>query len=358
MRICFVAPSSSVHIEKWCNYFSAAGHDISVITFDWDDLSAANTYHLKQNAVSSSGDLSKLAYLTCGSQLKTYLDAIDPDIVHAHYASSYGALCALACDRPYYLSVWGSDVYEFPQKSPLHKALLKYSLKRASFLMSTSHAMAVEAGKYTDKLFQITPFGVDLAAFCPGKTNADYFTVGTVKGLSKKYGISTLLEGCARALEKQPDMPLRIRIAGKGPQEEELKVLSNGLGLAERIEWLGFVDASEVPSIWQSLNVALIPSESESESFGVSAVEAQACGVPVVISDIPGLMEATDVNRSSVVIHRGDAEQLANAIVDLYDSETKRETMGKQGREFVAQNYEIGRCFDRVLQTYLRGLDA
>ena len=340
-RILYIAASCSVHTQKWCQWFASRGHDVHVATFDSDEIPGVTVHHMRQSSRVGASDPRKIAYLSRAAELRRIVVGLRPDIVHAHYASSYGALAALAVVQPYYLSVWGSDVYEFPRRSPLHRALLKYALRRATWLMSTSQAMADETSQYTDKTLDITPFGVDTEVFRPLQqcgSPSGTFTVGTVKALSPKYGISTLLKGCAIALQSRPDMPLRIRIAGKGPQEQELKELAVELGIASRVEWLGFVDASRVPAIWQSLDVALIPSEAE--SFGVAAVEAQACGVPVIISDIPGLMEAA-CPEARLVVNCGDAAAVGRALVNLYDHPERRQSMGKMGCQFVSDRFAL-----------------
>lgn len=352
--ICYIASSKSVHTKKWCNYFSEKGYDVHVISFDCEDIPCATVHHLRQAALPGANDAKKLMYLTCGHQVSRILNELQPDIVHAHYATSYGAMAALACKRPYFLSVWGSDVYDFPQKSPLHRLFLKWCLKRATWIMSTSNAMAQETRRYTAKEIDITPFGVDTELFSPAREKSvrSEFVVGTVKGLAAKYGIATILRGSRAALELEPDMPLRIRIAGTGPEGDHLRQLCHDLGLAERTDWLGFVEPEYVPDVWRSFDVALIPSELESESFGVSAVEAQACAIPVVISDIPGLMEATDPGKSSIVIPRGDYHALGRTIVELYRKKDLRQTLGQRGREWVTEMYDLGYCFDRVDAMY------
>ncbi len=94
--------------------------------------------------------------------------------------------------------------------------------------------------------------------------------------------------------------------------------------------------------------------ESESESFGVSAVEAQAAGVPVIISDIPGLMEATDPGVTSFVVPRKNIKKLADAIIKIYDSPEVGADMAKNGRYFVNHTYELNQCFYYIMQLYQR----
>ena len=351
MKICFVGPANNVHMIKWCTWFKHHGHSVHVISFIEGEI-PGTTVHVIDPGVSAAGsDLAKLKYLFTGGQIKRLINEIKPDIVNAHYATSYGTALALSGVQNYVLSVWGSDIYDFPQKSILHKLLLKYSLKKAACLFSTSMAMAAEAGKYTDKKFVITPFGVDTALFNPNKRtrpgNDGRIILGTVKSLSDKYGIRYILEAVA-AVKKQGNFPLELRIAGKGPQEQEYRKLAEDLGIGAITSWLGFISQAEAAREWANMDIALIPSELESESFGVSAVEAQACGTAVVISDIPGLMEATSPDETSIVVPRKNAAALAEAILDLMKNPDKRETLGKNGRQYVEKHYEMDACFFKV----------
>lgn len=356
--ILYIAPSSSTHTKKWCREFIRRGYRIHVASFEGNDIPGVTVHHLRGSSISDKGDLGKLSYLMSASKLSHLIDRLDPDIVHAHYASSYGAITALACKRPYFLSVWGADVYDFPRKSVLHRAFLKFCLKRPTWIMSTSKAMANETNRYTDKKILVTPFGVDMTAFSPEVCTEERtdFAVGTVKALESKYGIEYLLHGCAIALKIDPAIPLRVRIAGSGSEERRLKQLCDDLGLGGRTEWLGFVDPADVPSVWRSLDMAIVPSQLESESFGVSAVEAQACGIPVIISEIPGLMEATLPGESSIVVPLHDSESIGKAIVHLYKDTSLRRRMGTAAREFVAGRFELNTCFDVVERAYAEEL--
>ena len=349
MKIVFLAPANSSHTIKWCKWFSGHGHQVTVISLTApDEEIAAKVHYLNSGIGSQAHDWQKLGYLTQCRKVRNLVDELQPDIINVHYATSYGTLAALAGLKHYILSVWGSDVYDFPRKSWLHKKMLQFSLKRAGLLFSTSQAMAEEAAKYTAKPFDITPFGVDMDLFHPRRRNRQDrdFVIGTVKTLSPKYGIATLLKAAAKVRQKFPDIPLKIRIAGRGAHEAEYHVLATKLGLNDCLTWLGFISQEEAANEWANFDCAIIPSESE--SFGVSAVEAQSCGCPVIISDIPGLMEATNPGETSMVIPRGDVDALAEAIVKLYQKPELRKKMGEAGRAYVRENYELNDCFAKV----------
>lgn len=349
MTICFLAPSNSAHTKKWCEYFASQGHEVHVISFCDEEIEGVHLHYVSTGANAGVGDVQKLKYLLQAGKVRRIVKEIGPDIVNAHYATSYGTVAALAGLKNSIVSVWGSDIYVFPKKSPLHRLLLKFSLARASHLFSTSKAMAEEASQYTGKPFEITPFGVDMALFSPEKrsrTDAGDFVVGTVKSLSPAYGIDVLLKAAAIVKREYPQIPLKVRIAGRGPCEEAYRELALQLGLQETVTWLGFIPQEQAAVEWANMDAAVICSNSE--SFGVSAVEAQSSGCPVIISDIPGLMEATKPGTTSIVVHRQDECAVAEALVRLYEQETLRKEMGTAGRAYVEEHYELKACFQKV----------
>ena len=355
MKICFIAPASSAHIVKWCDWFASHGHEVHVISFTRGDIPSA-TVHLIDIGidVKSSNDLAKLKYLTNGKKIRSLVDELNPDIINVHYATSYGAAVALSgLKRKYFLSVWGADVYDFPRKSFFHKFLLEYSLNKADILFSTSCAMARETSKYTDKQFEITPFGVDIELFNPQKRdrNDNNIVIGTVKALADKYGIADILKAVAK-VRNNTRAQIFLRIAGSGPQESEYHKLAKELGIEDITIWLGYISQQDAAKEWANMDIAVIPSTLESESFGVSVVEAQASGIATIISDIPGLMEASLPGESSIVVQRKNPDLLANAILDLIDNPQKRKLMGSNGRKYVSEKYSLDDCFANVERIY------
>ena len=350
MKICFLAPSNSAHTKKWCKYFVSQGHEVHVVSFCDEEIDDVQLHYVSTGANANGGDAQKLKYLLKAGAVRKIVKVIRPDIVNAHYATSYGAVAALAGLKNYALSIWGADIYDFPKKTALHRWMLQFSLHRAAHIFSTSKAMAEEAGKYTKKAIEITPFGVDMALFSPDKSTPckDVFTVGTVKTLSPKYGIDYLLKAAALIKEEHPEIPLKLRISGSGPNEQEYHALAEALGIKEITTWLGFIPQEHAAQEWAGMDVAVVPSTLESESFGVSAVEAQSSGCCCVISDIPGLMEATNPGKTSIVVPRRNERALAEALVRLYNDPSLRKQMGTAGRAYVAQNYELMSCFKRI----------
>ena len=357
MKIAFLAPANNYHTIKWCKYFKEQGYSVHVISFVPGKIDGVEVYNINAFANPQDSDFKKIGYVFSFIKVRKLIEKIAPDFVSVHYASSYGFVAALSGIKRYTLSVWGSDVYDFPAKSIFHKLLVKYSLYKATYILSTSKAMALETSKYTDKHIDITPFGVDMSLFnakLRTRKNDDTFVMGLVKALEPKYGIKTLLEAVAILKNDMPYSKLELRIAGKGSKADEYKEYAKKLGIENMTVWLGFISQEQAAWEYANMDCAIIPSESESESFGVSAVEAQACSCPVIISDIPGLMEATKPCVTSLVAPRGDARGIADCVKKFMCDYEYRIQMGKSGRRYVCQEYEYRSCFRKIEQFIVR----
>ena len=357
MKICFVGPASSSHIVKWCNWFCNRGHEVHVISFTQGEIQSVIVHHVDVSVDADSSDIKKLKYLISGRKIRQFVDLIKPDIVSVHYASSYGVAVALSGLKGYILSVWGSDIYAFPKKSFLHRLLLQFSLYKADCLLSTSQAMSDEAAQYTKKSFLITPFGVDMEMFNPKKrtrTQDDQkLVIGTVKTLSKLYGIDYLLKAAAIVVKHNPEIDLSIKIAGDGPNAEEYRELSKKLGIAERTFFLGRISQESAAIEWANMDIGIIPSVLY-ESFGVAAVEAEASGIPVIVTDVGGLIEVTVPGESSIVVPRQNEEAIAKAIIELWSDTGKKRQMGTAGREYAKEHYELNNCFNNIESIFFK----
>lgn len=353
MKICFLADANSAHTKKWCRYLSQRDCQIDVISLSEGQIDGAQVYNLgvDSDKIKSKFIFNKTNYLFQSGKVKELLRHIKPDILHAHYATSYGLLGSITGFHPYVLSVWGSDVYIFPRRNIINKKMLQYNFKKADYIFSTSRAMAEETNKYTDKKLFITPFGVDTDIYKPMHSKDDnYITIGTIKSLETVYGIDYLIKAFAKIVKNNNPIKLRLKIAGKGSEEENLKNLCISLGIEKQVEFLGFLNMEQTVKAYNSFDIAVFPSISE--SFGVSAVEAQACGIPVIVSDVGGLTEAANPGLSGVTVRKQNIEDLVSAMQKLIDDKSLRETMGRNGIEYVKQNYDVNHNFDHIMEIY------
>ena len=127
-------------------------------------------------------NLSKLNYLRGLFYLNRIISDYEPDILHAHYASSYGVLAFLSRFRPFVLSVWGSDILDFPNRNFLNKWLINKVINSANSICSTSEVMIkCIREEYNISNVDLVPFGVDIDVFSPIQGLQKNFIVGTIK---------------------------------------------------------------------------------------------------------------------------------------------------------------------------------
>lgn len=160
----------------------------------------------------------------------------------------------------------------------------------------------------------VIPLGVDLDRFRPGPARqvSGRVRVGYVGRLADHKGVAVLLEAVAG------DERLDLRLAGSGPAEASLRALAADLGIEDRVRFQGQVGQGELPAFYASLDVLAVPSLTTAswvEQFGRVAVEAMACGVPVVASDSGALPDV--VGGAGLLVPPGDAGALCKALLEL-----------------------------------------
>ncbi|QFF98167.1 glycosyltransferase family 4 protein [Psychrobacillus glaciei] len=338
MKIALLAPSKSIHTHKWALFYQSQGIDIKVYTFK-DHYSVDNAKQIPTEILPKVLP-GKASYLAAAPALKKMLKEWNPDVLHSHFVSSYGLLGAMVNYKKYFVSVWGKDIFVFPKKSRLNKKLIEFTLNKATAICSTSHVMAKETNLYTKRPVEVTPFGVDIEQFYPSSTIAEAdekIIVGTVKALEDKYGIADLVKGFALFHKEFPNSELLI--TGDGPQRAEYEELAKNMGIEKVTTFTGKVPNTEVPNVIRKMSIFAVPSTEDSESFGVAAVEAMACGVPVVVSNVGGLPEVVVQDVTGIVTDKNSPEQLATAFKKLARNSELRATMGKAGVAHVKVHY-------------------
>jgi glycosyltransferase involved in cell wall biosynthesis len=352
VRVLIVGAASSSHIQNWVEVLSGRGHELWLATqhraVDWAAPPGVEILELSRN--------SGAGYFLNSRELKRHIRSVCPDVVNAHYASGYGTTAALAKAAPLVVSVWGSDVYEFPEVSRLNRALLRWNLRRADRVASTSKVMRLRTLEVAPRLahVDVTPFGVDMDLFHAKaqekRASDEPITVGTVKTLAPTYGIDLLLRAFAYVAGANPSLLLKLVVAGEGEELSALEALAADLGVADRTSFLGRIPREQVPQVIRQIDVFVVPSRRE--SFGVAAVEAGACGVATVVSDAGGLPEVVVDGVTGLVVEKENVALLAAAIERLVLDPALRASLGSSAAAHVRRLYSWERCAELMEQTY------
>jgi glycosyltransferase involved in cell wall biosynthesis len=155
-------------------------------------------------------------------------------------------------------------------------------------------------------------------------------------GRVKRYkGLDVLLAALRRLLPEFPEA--RLVIAGTGDDVDRLKGLAQDQGLADRIEFPGFITHEEKVKLYHRATVAV--NSSLKEGFGLTSIEANACGTPVVATRVPGLVDSVVDGETGFLVPFGDEGAFAEALRRIFRGEGT--LMESKARAFAAtQNWE------------------
>lgn len=355
MKVLLLSDPGSIHTIRWARALSEKSIDLYVYGFSSFNKNDYEGYPITVRSENfGSGMIDKLRYVSVLGKVKKIIRQFKPDIVHAHYASSYGLIGALTGFKPLIISVWGTDVFDFPKRSVFFRFILQKNLAAASRIFSTSIVMAKETQQYIDKsrTVDITPFGIDLDRFSPKKSLMERrgITIGTVKTLSLNYGIDVLIQAFSILSRKYPQQGLKLVIGGDGADKTYFQSLVNELGLQKSVEFLGKIVHDKVPDVLNNLDI--FAALSDNESFGVAVIEASACELPVVVTDVGGLPEVVEENVTGLIVPKRNAQAAAAAFEKLLLNPTLRKNMGRAGRERVWRYYHWDRNVEAVVRLY------
>ncbi len=346
MRTLHLGDAASPHLRRVVKALSERGVEQRIFTLNGgaDNQSYGPGIRIAHfGKAAPGGDIGKLRYLLALPALRRELKAYRPDIVHAHYATSYGLLGALCGHRPLVISAWGSDVLLFPGKSPLHRRMLMWVLDRGQRILVISGALEQAVSRLTRTPVTRAPFGVDTVQFHPYRASCPYFeagtlVIGTIKSLEPVYRIEVLLDAFAEIVRSRSTKALGLLVCGDGSLRQELEDQCKQLGITGRVHFTGRLSPDRVAEHHAMIDV--FANLSASESYGVSVLESMATARPVVATHVGGLPELVVQEVTGLLVAPDDVQASAEAIGRLVDDASQRERMGAAGRERVVASFD------------------
>ena len=276
----------------------------------------------------------------------------DPDVVHAHLpfgAGIEGVLAAKILHKPF-VGTNHTPMTEFVRYSPvkfkqLNELVLKYTVwfyNRCDFMSSPAHAVVDEMVAHGFKRpYKVVSNPIDVKTFHP-------YSEVERRALKKKFGFSdhTILYAGRLATEKRVDLTLyavaklvkkfptiMYVIVGRGPDETRLEKLAEDMGITKHVKILGFIkDQQEFAETYNASDIFAILSTAESQS--IVAMQAMACGLPVVASKTWGLGEYV-TPATGILVDRGNEESLPEHLGNLLEHPRLARELGDNGQVYV-----------------------
>lgn len=276
-HLCLLGDANSVHLRRWAQEMAARGWRVSVVTARPQAIDGVEQHVLP--AVARSSD-----WLWRVGAARRAVAALAPDLVHAHYVTSYGWLGARCGRRPLVMTAWGSDLLVTPKRSALLRALTGWTLRQADLITGDSLDLVAEIDRYRPRRPAVqVHWGADLTRFTPAPWAARApFDIVSLRSWEPNYRIDRIVAAVALL---RPALPVVLHLLGGGALEAALRAQVAALGLQDAVHFHGRVGDAAMVAVLQRCKASV--SVPESDATSVSVLESMACGVPVVASDLP-----------------------------------------------------------------------
>ena len=274
-----------------------------------------------------------------------WLRRLDADLVHVHMPFPLGEASALVGgrNRPLVFS-YHADIVRQARFLPAYQRLVDACLTRAAAIVVGTRRVADHSpvlARHRDRI-TVIPYGVDTEHFDPQRVSAE-----TREDVRRHLGTPLVVatgrlvyyKGFEHLIAAAQRLDATVVIAGGGPWRGRLSELAAGV---PNVRLLGPVTERQLVELLAAADCFVLPSTSRAESFGVSTLEAQAMGVPAVVTDVgTGTVEAIEPGRTGVVVPPADPTALADAIGGVLGDPERARSMGMAARARAVERHAL-----------------
>lgn len=287
--------------------------------------------------------------LSLASKMVEIAEFENLDLLHVHYAIPHASSAYLAKkmlagkkDLKVITTLHGTDI-TLVGLEPSFLPLVKFSIEQSDGVTSVSRFLKEKTitNYSSEKIIDVIPNFVDTEVYKP-KENGDFkkhLAPGGEKILvhTSNFRAVKRVPDVIKIFEKvQKDIPSKLILVGDGPDRSECERLCREMGICDKVKFLGKQEG--LVEILTSSDIFLIPSQSE--SFGLAALEAMACGLPVVSSSVGGLPELIKHNETGYIAEIGDVERMAKYVRELLSNNKKYKMFAENSRRRAVDKFD------------------
>lgn len=279
---------------------------------------------------------------------------LNADILHAFWAYEPGVIAACFSGLlPVVITLAGGELVSLPQinyglgKKRRTRLPIAWALRRAHMVTAGSrYLMGIAERQHPLRSLNYMPLGVDLKRWAIARHDTAPPIILSVGSLEPVKGHAMLLEAFAGLAAQFPSALLRI--VGAGQEETRLRQLARRIGIAERAEFTGAVPHEELPAHYAG--AALFVQSSWHEAQGIALLEAAACGLPLVGTEVGALKDLSP--DAAIGTSVGDTRALADGMRRILMDREEAMRLGRNGREKVESVYRVEKAAERFLGLY------
>jgi L-malate glycosyltransferase len=365
MRILYFSLGYSTHDHRFLKAITDGGHQVFFVQLEGNQQQiedrpvpeGVTQVHWKGGR--EPFRWSKLPALVM--DFKRLLRDLKPDLVHAGPIQTCAFIAVLAGAHPLLTMSWGFDLMDDVHKGWIWEFATRYTLKRSTFFTSDADVTkdkAVAYGMNPEETI-VFPWGVDLehfnvqtferAALSVSKgSNVETFTLFCNRSWETRYGVDVLVRAFVKVAQQKDNVDL-ILLSGGSQGANIRRILQSG-GVLERVTFGGQISQTDLPRWYHMADVYISPSHVDGSS--VSLMEALACGLPCLVSDIPANKEWVVEGENGWLFHDGDADHLAEKILAAMSQRENLPGIGRASRRTAEMRADWKKNAEALMQVY------
>ncbi|RMH01183.1 MAG: glycosyltransferase family 4 protein [Chloroflexi bacterium] len=366
MKLCVIAYPNSYHTYRWLRYFVNRGHEVHLIADRHPQREFVNIPNLTVHNLAAITNIPKARYVIWSLAVCRLVRRLQPDILHAHQVALAGWLGWVANYHPFVVMPWGSDLYQYPQRSRIARFLATRVLRAADLVMADSQNLVNLAVKFgaDPARSHVVQFGVDLQTFFPLDNATELrkrfgINCGPVifspRALMPFYRHDVLIKAIPIVRHRFPEAQFVFRTYIVDPPDyvDQLKTLAQNLGVADAVHFVGRISRYEdIVNLHRLADVTVsIPI---SDGTPMSVLEAFACAVPVITDkNLPSLREWITDGDNGLLVDGNSPEAVAQAIIRLLTDDRLYNQIRQRGLQVVRERADHTVWMRQIESMYL-----
>jgi glycosyltransferase involved in cell wall biosynthesis len=357
MKILYFTRGQSPHDLRFINSLAATEHHVAVLTLEPTDLYSWSEGVQRLTWPASDVDIESANIFRLARYFKQIVSDFQPDVIHAGPIQRVAYIAALAGVGNLLSMSWGSDILLEANQNLGWRWRTRFTLNHSQRLAADCLTVVKKARRfgYAGPV-SVFPWGVDLTHFCSigshdlrnrlgWHENCVFLCNRTMEEL---YGVNVVARAFAQASRQNEQ--IRLLLFGSGSQEAQIHAILSDAEKTDRVYFGGRANLAELPDIYRSADVYV--SASHSDGSSVSLMEALACGIPALVSDIPSNQEWVTPGQQGWLFADGNVRTLAEQMLQIPEQRDVLAFMSVQARRLAEDKADWKKNFAILLEAY------
>ena len=363
------------HVRELSAALAERGHRVTVLVTSRDHATSIAQPHANMTVIRAARTF-YAASTPFSAAMFAHAWHLRPDLVHLHVPYPPGDIVARCVPgHPPLIVTYHSDIVRQKNLLRAYRPLLEATLEHATTIIATSPNYIVSSPflqKHASKCM-VVPLGIDIERFADAKiskskTQNSKLTIAEHSQLNTQNSkLKTLLfvgrlryyKGLHVLLDALPLVDAELLVGGTGPEQARLEAQAARLGVADRVRWLGDVADADLPALYHSADVFVLPAHLRAEALGLALIEAMASGLPCISTELgTGTSFVNKDGETGLVVPPADPAALAMAINMLLADAALRQRYGAAAHERAHSLFSRERMVDSVERVYADALRA